>query len=90
MKLPHRKRKVTTITLDPEIVKKAKKYNLNISRLSEDSLKETINKLEHEGKPMGAPVVKKGGGKEMTSKLPWAAVAVIILAAAGLGAWATY
>lgn len=88
MKIPRRKRKVTTITLNPEIVEKAKKYNLNISRLSEDTLKETIRKLEHEAEPMGAPKVgKKGGEKEMTSKLPWAA-AIVIMVAAGLGAWA--
>jgi len=90
MKIPQRKRKVTTITLDPEIVEKAKKYNLNISRLSEDSLKEMIKKLEHEAEPMGAPKVKKGGEKEMTSKLPWAAAVIIIVAAAGLGAWAIW
>jgi hypothetical protein len=90
MKIPQRKRKVTTITLDPEIVEKAKKYNLNISRLSEDSLKETIRKLEHETELMGAPKVKKGGEKEMTSKLPWAAAVIIIVAAAGLGAWALW
>jgi len=86
MKLPHRKRKVTTITLDPEIVKKAKKYNLNISRLSEDSLKETINKLEHEGKPMGAPEIKKGGVKKVSAKT-WGSIAAVIIAAAALGAW---
>ena len=90
MRIPHRKRKVTTITLDPEIVEKAKKYNLNISRLSEDTLKETIRKLEHEAEPMGAPEIgKKRGDKEMVSKLPWAA-AVIIIVAAGLGAWAIF
>jgi post-segregation antitoxin (ccd killing protein) len=90
MKLPRRKRKVTTITLNPEIVEKAKKYNLNISRLSEDTLKETIRKLEHEAEQMGAPKIgKKGGEKEMTSKLPWAA-AVLIVAAVGLGAWAIW
>ena len=38
---------------------------------------------------MGAPGIKKGGEKEMTSKLPWATVAVIIVVAA-IGAWALY
>jgi len=34
-------------------------------------------------------IIKKGGEKEMTSKLPWATVAVIIIVAA-IGAWALY
>lgn len=38
---------------------------------------------------VGAPKIKKGGEKEMTSKLPWATVAVIIIVAA-IGAWALY
>lgn len=88
MKIPQRKRKVTTITLDPEIVEKAKKYNLNISRLSEDSLKEMIKKLEHETELMGAPKIKKRGEEKMASKLPWATAVIIIVAAIGLGAWA--
>lgn len=37
----------------------------------------------------GAPRIKKGGEKEMTSKLPWATVAVIIVVAA-IGVWALY
>jgi hypothetical protein len=87
MRIPHRKRKVTTITLSPEIVKKAKEYNLNISRLSEDALREMIKKLEQE-KQTGAPeIIKKGGGKEMVSKLTWT-VAIIVIAAVAIGAWA--
>jgi hypothetical protein len=81
--MPHRKRKVTTITLDPEVVEKAKKHGLNISRLSESSLKESIEKLERGD---GAPKVKKGGEKEMANKLPWVAAAVLIAAAVGVGA----
>ena len=38
---------------------------------------------------VGVPKIKKGGEKEMTSKLPWATVAVIIIVAA-IGAWALY
>lgn len=38
---------------------------------------------------MGVPKIKKGGEKEMTSKLPWATVAVIIVVAA-IGVWALY
>jgi len=39
---------------------------------------------------LGVPrIIKKGGEKEMTSKLPWATVAVIIVIAA-IGAWALY
>ncbi|MCK4405989.1 MAG: hypothetical protein KAV43_05755 [Hadesarchaea archaeon] len=38
---------------------------------------------------VGVPKIKKGGEKEMTSKLPWATVAVIIVIAA-IGAWALY
>ncbi len=38
---------------------------------------------------VGAPKIKKGGEKEMTSKLPWATVAVIIVVAA-IGVWALY
>ncbi len=39
---------------------------------------------------LGVPrIIKKGGEKEMTSKLPWATVAVIIIVAA-IGAWALY
>ncbi|MFQ6130367.1 MAG: hypothetical protein ACE5OT_06175 [Candidatus Hadarchaeaceae archaeon] len=38
---------------------------------------------------VGAPRIKKGGEKEMTSKLPWATVAVIIIVAA-IGAWAIF
>ncbi len=38
---------------------------------------------------VGVHKIKKGGEKEMTSKLPWATVAVIIIVAA-IGAWALY
>jgi len=38
---------------------------------------------------VGVHKIKKGGEKEMTSKLPWATVAVIIVVAA-IGAWALY
>lgn len=38
---------------------------------------------------VGAPKIKKGGEKEMASKLPWATVTVIIIVAA-IGAWAIF
>jgi post-segregation antitoxin (ccd killing protein) len=46
MKKPHRNRVVTTITLDPKILRKARKYDLNISRICEDALKKAIWKME--------------------------------------------
>jgi len=39
---PNRKRQVTTITLDPEVVKEAKQIGANLSRISELALKEFI------------------------------------------------
>jgi len=51
-KNPRRKRLVTTITLDPKVLKKAKEHNLNISRLSEEALREKIKKLERERVPI--------------------------------------
>ena len=39
---------------------------------------------------VGAPRIKKGGEKEMTSKLPWATVSVVIIIVAAIGAWAIF
>jgi len=40
---------------------------------------------------VGAPrIIKKGGEKEMTSKLPWATVSVVIIIVAAIGAWAIF
>jgi len=50
--MPGRKRRVTTITLDPKIIEGAREYNLNISRLSEEALREKIGELES-GRSMG-------------------------------------
>ena len=44
-KLMRRKQKVT-INLEPQIVKKAKELGLNISKVSENALKEYIKRLE--------------------------------------------
>ena len=47
-------------------------------------------RLDYRPGPVGAPkILKKGGEKEMTSKLPWATAAVIIVVAA-IGAWALW
>jgi hypothetical protein len=45
-------------------------------------------RLDYTPGPVGAPKIgKKGGEKEMTSKLPWATVALIIVVVAAIGAW---
>ena len=41
-----RKRKNVVVTLDPEIVKKAKELGLNIFRVCENALIQTVNALE--------------------------------------------
>lgn len=51
--MPGRKRRVTTITLDPKIIERAREYNLNISKLNEEALREKIGALES-GRSMGA------------------------------------
>jgi hypothetical protein len=45
-------------------------------------------RLDYTPGPVGAPKIgKKGGEKEMTSKLPWATVTIIIVVVAAIGAW---
>lgn len=88
MKIPRRKRQVTTITLDPEVLKKAKEHNLNISRLSEEALREMIKRIEREGETLGAPEIKKGG--ERVGVRTWGAIASVIVLVAVIGAWALW
>lgn len=46
-------------------------------------------RLDYTPGPVGAPKIgKKGGEKVMTSKLTWATAMIIIVAVAGVGAWA--
>lgn len=48
-------------------------------------------RLDYEPGPVGAPKIrKKGGVKEMTSRLPWATAAILIVAAVAVGTWALY
>jgi len=41
-----RKKKQVTINLTPQVVDKAREYGLNISKISENALKDYINRLE--------------------------------------------
>ncbi len=36
----------TNITIDPEVLRKAKEYGLNVSKIAENALKEYIRRLE--------------------------------------------
>jgi len=46
-------------------------------------------RLDYTPGPVGAPKIgKKGGEKVMTSKLTWATAMILIVAVAGVGAWA--
>jgi post-segregation antitoxin (ccd killing protein) len=36
----------TNITIDPQVLKKAKEYGLNVSKIAENALKEYIRRLE--------------------------------------------
>ena len=51
---PNRKRQVTTITLDPEVVQEARELGANLSRICENALKEFIVK----NKPENCPIEK--------------------------------
>ncbi len=45
--------------------------------------------MDYEPGPVGAPKIgKKGGGKEMASKIPWATALILIVAAVAVGTWA--
>jgi post-segregation antitoxin (ccd killing protein) len=46
MAKPKRKRQVTTLTLDPKVIKEAKDLGLNISKVAENALIEVIKRLK--------------------------------------------
>jgi len=54
MKRPKRKRQVTALTLDPEVVKEARELGLNISKVAENALKGAISALKR-GKAVDCP-----------------------------------
>ncbi len=51
MKSPNRKRQVTTLTLDPEVVKEAREAGLNISRVAESAIKQALARLKNDNCP---------------------------------------